>query len=346
MRYPTTTFERIIKNNKSEIINYLLSHIDGSRLSATKDDKIELDCPYCMDNKHKRYKMMINMDWSAKVKCYRCGKSISIFTLAKKLNFYDNFIAFLQTLTSYNILDLKNIIKTNDIIKNVDEINPDNVSLQNFIKEHGLLNISKLKLAYKYALSRVYNNKEEVEKYFADEKYIYIPITFEGKVVSFIGRSYIPDVYGRRFKTLTVVPGAQVIGFFDDALDCYGNNCIYITEGYFDAYAINYSMCNYVAISSMGKGKRDCVVQALATYFPASTKIYLALDSVEKDKEIYYSNIDFGKKLITSFESVYVINLPDSDPADILAKNGSLYLKKCLEDNTIPFLKYSLKYRR
>ena len=102
MRYKQTTFDNILKNNKQSIIEYLLSHIDDSRLSPTKEDKIELDCPYCADSKHKRYKMMINLDWSARVKCYRCGKSVSIFALAKKLGFYNDFISFLQKL----ILDI------------------------------------------------------------------------------------------------------------------------------------------------------------------------------------------------------------------------------------------------
>ena len=92
MKYKQTTFDRILKGNKFEISNYLLSHIDGSRNSPTKDDKIELDCPYCADSKRKRFKMMINLDWGGRVKCYRCGKSVSIFTLAKKLGFYNDFV--------------------------------------------------------------------------------------------------------------------------------------------------------------------------------------------------------------------------------------------------------------
>ena len=342
MRYKQTTFDNILKNNKQSIIEYLLSHIDDSRLSPTKEDKIELDCPYCADSKHKRYKMMINLDRSARVKCYRCGKSVSIFALAKKLGFYNDFISFLQNLTAYRILDLKNIIHANEI-NNIEENNANENNITKFIKEHDIFPIEKLQIAYKYALSRVCGRKSEVEKYFADEKYIYIPITFDGQIISFIGRIYNDDGHSLRYKTLTVDSSQPVIGFFDDVIENYSINELFIAEGYFDAFAINYSMGSYVAIASMGKGKTDSLISLITNYFPISTKIYLTLDSLEKDKNIYNNNIEFGKKLSKVFESVYIVNLPEGDPADILTKYGPIYLKRCLYDNAIPLLKYTIK---
>lgn len=346
MKYKQTTFDRILKGNKFEISNYLLSHIDGLRNSPTKDDKIELDCPYCADSKRKRFKMMINLDWGGRVKCYRCGKSVSIFTLAKKLGFYNDFVTFLQSLTTYNILDLKNIIRSNNIINNVDEDNNVENTALKFVKEHELLTIDKLKIAYNYALSRVYNNKEEVEKYFADEKYIYIPITFNDEVITFIARIYNDDGHSLRYKIYNINNKVQPIGFIDDVIDNFSINELYITEGYFDAYAINYSMGNYVSIASMGKGKVDGIISVLSKYFPVNTKIYLTLDSIKKDKNIYENNIDFGTKLNKVFESVYIVNLPDGDPADILAQKGPVYLKRCLLNNSISLLKYKIRGKR
>ena len=46
-------------------------------------------------------------------------------------------------------------------------------------------------MAYEYALSRVFNNEDEIANYLVDDLYIYIPIINNDKIVSYLGRRYI-----------------------------------------------------------------------------------------------------------------------------------------------------------
>ena len=73
-----------------------------------------------------------------------------------------------------------------------------------------------------------------------------------------------------------------MIGFLDDVVSNMTSNSLYITEGYFDAYAINYTFDNYVSICTFGTSKYKTTLSKLAQNVPFDTNIFLTMDSFEK----------------------------------------------------------------
>ena len=132
-----------------------------------------------------------------------------------------------------------------------------------------------------------------------------------------------------------------LIGFLDEVINNMSSNDLYITEGYYDSYAINYAMTNYVSICTFGKNKVKNI-KRIVKYFPENTNIYITLDSIVKDPAIINDTYKMGDELNKYFTNMYVVNLDEGDPAEILEKNGPLYLKKSLKENIIPYVKYKI----
>lgn len=337
-----TNFIRLISDNVESINKFILDKIPNTE-ATNSIYKIIMNCPYCPPNKKKK-KLVINLDW-ANFHCFRCGESGSIIKLFKYYNINEEFKTFLYDVygvSHYNILEMfKSNYVVNTVCNNKDELEVNKQSIKTFIDKHGLMHINKLKNAKKYALSRVYNDALEVESYLADEKYIYIPIIMNSAIVYYMARLYL-DMDLPRYIMHNVCDDSTVspIGFFDEVTDNFSTNSVYITEGYFDSYAINYTFSNYVSICAFGKTKVSAVTELLKNKLPADTNIYLTLDSPKKDKAIYKSIIHLGKEIHHIFPNIYVIELADGDPAEVLSKNGSLYLRNQLTINKTPFLKY------
>lgn len=335
----------IISANYKEIGDFLLSNIPDAKLGSISEEKIAINCPWCDDNRH-RHKVLINLDYGGTFKCFRCGESGSLFKLLKEFRLNKEFNALLSSLTNISSFDLSNLTKSSfveDVIAPIEVEDEQDKRVRQFIHDKGLLPIEALDKAYKYALSRVYNNEEEAKSYLCDEKYIYMPIIVNNKIRAFQSRLYIDDGSSPRYVINTLDKSTQLVAFIDDVLSNFTTNEMYITEGYFDSFAINYAMSNYVSICAFGKGKVGGICETLSENFSSNMKVYLTLDSVEKDKDIIISNIKCGKKISKYFPNLYIIELPEEDPADILKNSGPMKLKKILKDNAIPFLKYAIK---
>ena len=104
-----------------------------------------------------------------------------------------------------------------------------------FLKERS---INEIKEARKYALKRVYNNMSEIENYMADKNYIYIPIIMDDLIVAYMGRLYNKKDNYARYNMKVVRKSPCLIGFYDEVINNMSTNSIYLTEGYFDSYAM------------------------------------------------------------------------------------------------------------
>lgn len=331
----------LIKKNLPEISDFFLKNINDIKKS-NKKDKLEMICPFCHDRKT-RYKLTINLDWG-NFKCFRCGESGTLFKLLKQFGLVSEFFTLINSLTTLSAFDIKYIFKNNSVehIHDDDEDTENSIKVKNFIKSKGLIKISKIPDAYNYAKERVFNNENELDNYLVDDKYIYIPIIQNEQIISYLGRRYIELKNIPRYNFNVIEPDITMIGFLDDVVENMSSNKLYITEGYFDAYAINHTFANYVSICTFGTSKYNTTISSLANYLPRNTNVYLALDSPKKDNKISEVNIKFGKELIKYFSNVYVCTLEDGDPADILKEKGSIELRTQLEKNIIPFAKYHL----
>jgi hypothetical protein len=333
-----------IKEHPSEIKDFIVSNFSDTK-SSVNIYKISINCPWCDDNRH-RHKLVINIDYGGTFKCFRCGKTGSLYHLCKEIGCEKQFSQLVSSISNISLINIQNVFKHNindDINKTIINNDENENKVNDFINSRGLIKAKQLSDAYKYSLERVYNNKDEANKYFADNKYIYIPIITNRKTVSFVGRLYIDDNLPR-YIIHPIEKEELNIGFFDDVISNVYTDSIYITEGYFDSYAINYAIGNAVSICAFGKGKVISVIKELAKYFSPDTKIYLTLDSAKKDKDIIKNNIMYGKKIQKTFQNLFVVELPDSDPADILKNNGTIFLKETLQNYSIPFIKYMIKY--
>jgi len=331
---------KLFTNHIDEIQQFIVKEFKDVRFSNRRG-RISVNCPFCGDSRH-RHKLAINIDWG-NYKCFRCGRSGSFIKLFREIGIYEKFSELLTAITDISAFNFQLLCKSNAAtIENVDKSqDDDNVNLvaKSFITKRGLMPISRLSIAKSYALSRTYNNLNEIEAYLADDKYIYIPITANDEIVAYVSRLYVNLENLPKYMIHTLNDRVPLIGFFDEVTNNLTTNSIYITEGYFDAYAINYAMSNYVSICTFGKAKQSSILN-IAKYFTPDTKIYLTLDSAKKDPDIVSDTIRFGKILEKYFSNISVVVLDDSDPADILAIHGPLYLKEILIKNAVPFIKY------
>lgn len=335
-------YTKVISKHLLDISNFFMSSLINCHSVSNKRDRLKANCPYC-DHGENRQKLTVNLDWG-NFKCFKCEESGSLNKLLKYMHLDVEFVELLNSLTNMSLYDIKTILKSNSIIhKSETEIKNENtIRVKKFIETYGLLNIKKLKSAYNYALKRTYGNSNEVESYLADDKYIYIPINTNDDIIAYMGRRYIDLDTIPRYNMNILEPDKPMIGFLDEVATNFSSNSLYISEGYFDSYAINYAFANYVSICTFGKGNVTGSMSELVKVFPTNTQIYLTLDSPKKDKEIYSSIMNFGKKLIENFSNVFVIELDESDPADLLAKYGALELKRLLLKNKVSYLKYAI----
>jgi DNA primase len=343
MKRQTTKLDKIVLQNINEVKDFLYSNLPTEKKqSASNEYKIRVTCPYCDENKHK-LNLALNLDWGS-FKCFRCGETGTLVKYLKEYNLDVQYIELLSSLSSISLYDIQTLFKSNKTIRYIEENNVDDniIKIKEFIKENSLLPIKKLKIAKKYALERVANYEDEIENYYADDKYIYIPLTYEDKITSFVARLYIENDNLPRYKMHTIDPKKHTVGFYDEVLSNFSTNSIYITEGYFDSFAINYAFSDYVSISLLGKNKIKSVEPLFANNFSNNTKIYIALDSIEKDKEIINDNIKIGSLLLKIFPNIFVCSLKEGDPSEILKKYGSLYLKECLTKKSMSFIKYKV----
>ena len=334
--------DNIYKKHSKEIREFLTDKINDNKISETRPDKLGINCPYCYDSRH-RFKLVVNIDWG-NFKCFRCGETGSISKLLKKLNIYNDFINLLSSFTNLSLFNIETLMKNNTVESNIGVLSESNSNkaVKEFIKSKGLISINKIICAKKYALERSYNNKEEIESYLCDEKYMYIPIIMNDQIVAYMARLYLETKEFPRYMFHMIDESSPMIGFFDQVMSNFSSDSLYITEGYFDAYAINYSFANYVSICSFGSNKVSSVVNELVKNFSEFTKIYLTLDSPNKDKNIYNHVFKFGDELRQYFPHLHVSILPDSDPSEILHEKGPMFLKDVLNKSSVSYLKYSI----
>ena len=332
----------ILSKHTVELARFFISNLFNSKLE--KDNKISSPCPYCNKSTNK-HKLLINLDWG-NFKCFRCGESGSLIKLARDIGCGEEFLSLLSSITNVNSFNLQTLFRSNSAKLSIsDKIElefkqKNNEEIKEFIHSKSLLPITKMPQAKKYALKRVFNNLAEIESYLADEKYIYIPIINEHQVVAYLARLY-QQIECPRYIMHPIINNYVTLGFFDEIINNMSNNCLYITEGYFDAYAINFALSNFVATCTFGKTKIGSI-RKISKYLTTSAKIMIVLDSVKADLNIVNDIIKFGNTLSKSFENIYVIQLPYGDPAEYVEKNGSIALKEVLKTNSIPFTKYKL----
>lgn len=331
---------KILNENISEIKQFITSNISNTKLPGNPN-KININCPHCDGNKNK-HKMIINLDWG-NFRCYKCGYTGSLYKLMDEFNIKENYLNLISNLSNVSLYHLQTLIRNNNIINETvnDDFNKkeDNI-VNDFIKKYGLININKIKDARNYALSRTFNNENEIESYLADDKYIYIPIIVNETIVAYMGRLYMKNNNLPRYVTHVLKKDIPMIGFYDEVVNNISTNSLYITEGYFDSLAINYSMANFISICMFGKSKAKTVTDFIADKFPNNTNIYITLDSKVKDSNINKDIINIGKYLSKIYSNIFVVELSNEDPSDILNKYGAFALKKELSKKVTPFLKY------
>jgi len=341
----TSKFIKLINDNIDKVREFIFTNIPAENIrhtSYTYRDKITIKCPYCGDTRNK-FKLIINLDW-CNFKCFRCGETGSIVKLFKDLNIYQQFSELLAGFYSLSNFDISTLFKS-AAATTYREISNDSTSkeINAFIKNNGLISVNKLPTAREYALRRAFFNQDEIESYLADDKYIYVPIVIFDKIAAYMARRYIDTDSIPKYIIHTFNKSVPLIGFLDEVVSNMSSSDLCVTEGYYDSYAINYAMTNYVSVCTFGKNKVESI-KRVVKYFPENTSVYITLDSVAKDPDIVRDVCKMGDELGKYFTNVYVVSLDEGDPADIVEKHGSVYLKSCLEKSVIPYVKYKVLY--
>lgn len=338
-------FVELINKNIDKVREFIFANIPPENIRHTSyiyKDKITIKCPYCGDTRNK-YKLVINLDW-CNFKCFRCSESGSIIKLFKDLDIYQQFSELISGFYNLSNFDISTLFRSAAATSHRELID-DNTSkeINIFIKNNGLVSINKISTAKEYALKRAFFNQDEIESYLADDKYIYVPIVIFDKIAAYMARRYVEIDTIPKYIIHTFNKDVPLIGFLDEVINNMSSNDLYITEGYYDSYAINYAMTNYVSICTFGKNKVKNI-KRIVKYFPENTNIYITLDSIVKDPAIINDTYKMGDELSKYFTNMYVVNLDEGDPAEILEKNGPLYLKKSLKENIIPYVKYKILF--
>ena len=338
-------FVELINKNIDKVREFVFANIPTENIRHTSyiyRDKITIKCPYCGDTRNK-FKLVINLDW-CNFKCFRCGESGSIIKLFKDLGIQQQFSELISGFYNLSNFDINTLFRSATITSHRELIDDDiSKKINIFIKNNGLININKLPIAREYALRRAFFNQTEIESYLADDKYIYVPIVIFDKIAAYMARRYIEIDDIPKYIIYTFNKNIPLIGFLDEVISNMSSNDLYITEGYYDSYAINYAMSNYTSICTFGKNKLN-IIKKIVKYFPETTNVYITLDSIVKDPAIIKDIYRLGDELCKYFTNVYVINLNEGDPAEILEKYGSIYLKNYLKKNIIPYIKYKILY--
>lgn len=310
--------------NISNITEFLYRLIPESKI--TKEYKITCNCPYCTTDNNKH--LIINIDWN-NFKCYKCGTSGSISKLCKEFNVYKEYFNFIKSNTKLSKYLTYSYIKNID--SNVKSIK--NKKIEEFISKNSLFNIKKVKTAYEYALERTMNNKLEISNYLANDNTIFIPIVENGEIIAYLGRKYNLDPNKLESKYFMEKINSDInvkFAFIDEVMNEIDTDDLYLCEGYFDSYAINYSMNKYCSLCLFGKTIKHEQLKFLQKNIPLSTNIILVLDSCKQSKRINKYILENMNKIKKYFNRIFVVSLPETDPNDILVNKGSDVLIKYL----------------
>jgi DNA primase len=337
-------------NISIDLVEEYIRNNSDIKIRESGNHKILVDCPYC--DSINKYKGILNItEEYLCYHCYRCGVTKSIFGYFKDIgtlqHFY-NYINITGNISKYDIISNVNKLLHNQI-KHID-INTKKIGFQKYIEDNGLLPINKMYYAYQYAKERTNGDEEEISKYYADDKYIYIPIYNNYEIVSFIARRYIDLDNIPRYKKAPVnsiynfKEPSKVFCFLDEYLDDFSDNTIYIAEGYFDAYSINKSFKKYLSLALLGKTFSMKSLEELCKYTVPTTNIVLCLDSPHKDINILKDIISNGQKIINNFINLNIVVMDESDPNEIYIEKGSKYLRDILIYNQVSFMSYYMNY--
>ncbi len=339
-----TLLNRLVVDHINEVRDFYIDNLNIDNVKSPANPyKIGIICPYCEDGRNRK-KLTLNLDWG-NFKCFRCGETGSLIRLLKHFNLDNEYIELLASFSNLSNFNIKALLRSNTALREMNVKTKDDTDnkVKEFIEKNGLLTINKLKSARTYALERVFNNEAEIESYLADDKYIYIPQLMNDKIVSFIGRLYNENTKAPRYSVHQLERNSIMIGFYDDVVTDFTNNSLYVTEGYFDAFAINYSFSCYNSICLFGKNKMKTNLKLLANSLPSNTKVHIVLDSFKKDKTIIKDSLQIGELMIQYFPYTNICELKDdNDPADMLKNNGPIYVKEKLTKSSIPFMKYKI----
>lgn len=333
--------QSIIQKNISKIVDFFKSNVKVK--VSPKADKIRINCPYCpVDYKHPHgdqdYHLVLNLDWGIG-KCFHCGIAKPIVAITKTLNIHSQYIELLQDITDFSYFDLQTLIRKD--LSEIDRKNKIDTNLASkYIKENHLSELSKNIEAKEYALRRTRNNFDEIESYYADSNYLYLPI-FKNKItVAFIARRYTESKVLPRYKYIKLDDDAKPVAFVDEIEENISTDTVYITEGYFDALAINSSFGDYRAIAIFSKSNTTKVIDNLYPIISPDTKIVITLDSPDKDPYIFDSIDSLYKKMKDYFQNVNICVLKKHDPSYIFTEYGPQELIRQLEESTISSVKY------
>lgn len=334
----------IVQRNLPKIVEFYKSKLNIK--TSPKPDKLRINCPYCpIDYKHPNgdtdFHLVLNLDWGIG-KCFHCGEAKSIFSILKHLDIYNDYIYLLKDLTDFSYYDLQTLLKKEIIVTDSSSRVSANKAFE-YIKANGLELLDKNYKAREYALSRTRNNETEIASYYSDQDYLYIPITKDKNIVAFIARKYSDNSKKPRYKYIKIDEASNPVGFIDEVEENLSGDTVYISEGYFDALAINSSFGDYRAIAVFSKSNISKAIDNLYAIVASDTRIVIALDSPNKDLEIFSSIDQFYKKLKNYFQNISICILPDNDLSYIFTEYGPKELIKQLKEYTISSSDYIKK---
>jgi len=306
--------------------------------NGTDKDKLITNCPYCNDTK---YHGILNLMWN-NFYCFKCKTSKNLFKFLEDNDLLEEFYFVFQKELGISHYDMNKSISSLMIKEFKDKTSVKESSFNRFMKDYNLLHISEVKSAYEYALKRTNNDEEEVENYFVDENYIYIPIIINCEVAHLVGRKYHHIGKAPRYFNLSTkiinkynfTKPSESFSFLDSVTSNPKTNILYLVEGYFDAYSVNKAMGDYVAVSLLGKNLSENGLKILKLNFSPFTQIRILLDSIEKDKGNVESIIKITSRIQKVYPDTKIVMLPNSDPNDIHTSKGEDYLRKLIKTQT------------
>ena len=339
--------ESCIMKNISRVTSFFRSNLDIK--PSPKSAKLRINCPYCYSNssvghKDTDYHMVLNLDWGV-AKCFRCGAVHPIITVMNKVGLKHKYLDLLSEISSLSLYDLQNLIRHSALVSNKEQdIRTERVDLATkFIKDNCLVPANRMTYALEYAKSRTRNNANEISLYYADESYIYVPIFKDRTIVAFIARLYNEGLSAPRYKYIKLYEDDNPVAFIDEVEENISSDTIYITEGYFDALAINNSFNDYCAVAIFSKANVDKVIQNFYSIIPEDTKIVITLDSIAKDSEILSSIDLLYSRLQKYFHNIFVCMLPEHDPSYVFTEEGPRELIRQIMSSTISSKDYQKK---
>lgn len=326
-----------VMKNLDKVRKFFFDNLDVK--SSPKPEKLSMNCPYCHSKDTKRH-LVINLDWGI-VKCFRCGYATSIISLLKHFNKAEEFYDLLRELTDLSLYELQGLIKKDYVRQQKTTSQITDLSSQ-YIKDHHLFPAETIREAVKYAAKRTRKNIEEVSTYYADLTYLYIPVFRHGSIIAFVARKYVEGFDGPRYKLIKLTDEMPV-AFLDEVEENISSNTVYITEGYFDAFAINSSFGEYCAIALFSKFNKYSLIQELVNALPSETNIVITLDSYNKDEQIYFAIDRLYNKLKGNFTNINMCLLGDNDPSYIFETYGPEELIRQINSYTISASAYMKK---